>query len=148
MEEEFSDLVPLFVEESRERLDRLALCVPRLAEAPQAVVQAAAGGGGVSGGAVGAGAVSTGASGAGAAGGGAPGAGAAGAGAVGDIRVDSQVLDSVAERATEVRILALAARPVAERLHELARLAEEGVREPQPGQVLAVLATNLRRPPG
>ncbi len=248
MEEEFSDLVPLFVEESRERLDRLALCVPRLAEDPQAVVEArrelhtlkgagrmmrlgafaelchaaeeplhglrheapatagliplmmrvldrlsamidavkrgdgevapdgeliavlaqtagggpapppspapappaaaAAGGGAVSGGAVGAGAVSTGASGAGAAGGGAPGAGAAGAGAVGDIRVDSQVLDSVAERATEVRILALAARPVAERLHELARLAEEGVREPQPGQVLAVLATMLRRAAG
>src|SRR5258708_36514594 len=40
MEEEFSDLVPLFVEESRERLDRLALCVPRLAEDPQAVVEA------------------------------------------------------------------------------------------------------------
>src|SRR5437588_6630570 len=246
MEEEFSDLVPLFVEESRERLDRLALCVPRLAEDPQAAVEArrelhtlkgagrmmrlgafaelchaaeeplhglrheapatagliplmmrvldrlsamidavkrgdgevapdgeliavlartvagggpaaapapagvagasaagvagggAAGGGAVSGGAAGAGAVSTGAS----------GAGAAGAGAAGDIRVDSQILDTVAERATEVRILALAARPVAERLHELARLAEEGVREPQPGQVLAVLATMLRRAAG
>jgi chemotaxis protein histidine kinase CheA/CheY-like chemotaxis protein len=62
-----------------------------------------------------------------------------------EVRVDSAALDMVAERATEVRILALAARPVAERLHELARLAEEGVREPQPGQVLAVLATMLRR---
>ncbi len=45
----------------------------------------------------------------------------------------------------EVRILALAARPAAERLYELARLAEEGVREPQPGQVLSVLAAMLRR---
>jgi chemotaxis protein histidine kinase CheA/CheY-like chemotaxis protein len=74
--------------------------------------------------------------------------GAGGLRAAGDIRVASQVLDTVAERATEVRILALAGRPAAERLHELARLAEEGVREPQPGQVLAVLATMLRRAAG
>lgn len=66
-------------------------------------------------------------------------------GGAGDIRVDSRALDTVAERAMEVRILALAARPAAERLYELARLAEEGVREPQPGQVLSVLAAMLRR---
>jgi len=54
-------------------------------------------------------------------------------------------LDTVAERAMEVRILALAARPAAQRLYELARLAEEGMREPQPGQVLSVLAAMLRR---
>lgn len=65
--------------------------------------------------------------------------------APGDVRVDSRALDTVAERAMEVRILALAARPAAERLYELARLAEEGVREPQPGQVLTVLAAMLRR---
>src|SRR5260370_9226324 len=41
MEEEFADLVPLFVEESRERLEKLALCLPRLAGDPQAAVQAA-----------------------------------------------------------------------------------------------------------
>ncbi|MBV8203013.1 MAG: response regulator, partial [Acidobacteria bacterium] len=66
-------------------------------------------------------------------------------GGAGDLRVDSRALDTVAERAMEVRILALAARPAAERLYELARLAEEGVREPQPGQVLSVLAAMLRR---
>lgn len=256
MEEEFSDLVPLFVEESRERLDRLALCVPRLAEDAEALVEArrelhtlkgagrmmrlgafaelchaaeeplhglrreapATAGiiplmmrvldrlsamvdavkrgdgepapdgelmavlamamlGGVP-------AASPAASAPAGPGAGIPAApalpavlpavatpagvtpagatpaadrppaatplssGAGGVRAAGDIRVASQVLDTVAERATEVRILALAARPAAERLHELARLAEEGVREPQPGQVLAVLATMLRRAAG
>ncbi|HLX08171.1 MAG TPA: Hpt domain-containing protein, partial [Thermoanaerobaculia bacterium] len=63
----------------------------------------------------------------------------------GDVRVDSRALDAVAERAAEVRILALAAGPAGERLHELARLAEEGAREAQPAQVLVVLAAMLRR---
>jgi two-component system chemotaxis sensor kinase CheA len=62
-----------------------------------------------------------------------------------EIRVDAASLDVVAERAAEVRILSRGVRPVAERLNDLARLAEEGVREPQPAQVLAVLATMLRR---
>ncbi|HWM89313.1 MAG TPA: response regulator [Thermoanaerobaculia bacterium] len=63
----------------------------------------------------------------------------------GDIRVDTASLDAVAERATQVRIMALAGRQVVERIYELARLAEEGLHEPQPTQVLAVLATMLRR---
>lgn len=63
----------------------------------------------------------------------------------GDIRVDTGALDSVAERATQVRIMALAGRQVVERIYELARLAEEGLHEPQPTQVLAVLSTMLRR---
>ena len=63
----------------------------------------------------------------------------------GDIRVDTAALDSVAERATQVRIMALASRQVVERIYELARLAEEGLHEPQPTQVLAVLSTMLRR---
>ncbi|HYN19793.1 MAG TPA: response regulator [Thermoanaerobaculia bacterium] len=63
----------------------------------------------------------------------------------GDIRVDTASLDAVAERATQVRIMALAGRQVIERIYELARLAEEGLHEPQPTQVLAVLATMLRR---
>ena len=75
----------------------------------------------------------------------APATAAPGVAPPGDVRVDAQALDAVAERATEVRLLALAARPLAERLYELARLAEEGAREPQPGQVLAVLAATLRR---
>jgi two-component system, chemotaxis family, sensor kinase CheA len=254
MEEEFADLVPLFVEESRERLEKLALCLPRLAGDPQAAVQAAiearrelhtlkgAGrmmrlgafaelchaaeellhglrpGAPATAGLIpllmrvldrlsdmvdvvrrggadpaedaelvamvrvalpsgGAGAAS------GASVGGPPGsrvAGAAGpaASSAADAAIvasapppsspaaaasdapsatapaslfppspppAARALDTVAERAMEVRILALAARPAAERLYELARLAEEGVREPQPGQVLSVLAAMLRR---
>ena len=62
-----------------------------------------------------------------------------------DVRVDAAALDAVAERATQVRIMALAGRQVIERIYELARLAEDGLHEPQPTQVLAVLATMLRR---
>ncbi len=62
-----------------------------------------------------------------------------------DLRVDTAALDAVAERATQVRIMALAGRQVIDRIYELARLAEEGLHEPSPQQVLAVLATMLRR---
>jgi two-component system, chemotaxis family, sensor kinase CheA len=238
MEEEFADLVPLFVEESRERLEKLALCLPRLAGDPQAAVQAAIearrelhtlkgagrmmrlgafaelchaaeellhglrpgapatagliplltrvldrlsgmvdvvrrggadpaedaellallqvalpGAGGPAAAPEAAAAMAAPA--APVAAPAAPVAAPAAAPsspatpspppAARDIRVDSRTLDTVAERATEVRILALAARPAAERLYELARLAEEGVREPHPGQVLGVLAAMLRR---
>ncbi|HEV2843412.1 MAG TPA: Hpt domain-containing protein, partial [Thermoanaerobaculia bacterium] len=40
MDTEFADLIPLFVEEARDRLERLATCVPRLEIDPQAVVEA------------------------------------------------------------------------------------------------------------
>ena len=63
----------------------------------------------------------------------------------GDVRVDAAALDAVAERATQVRIMALAGRQVVDRIYDLARLAEDGLHEPQPTQVLAVLATMLRR---
>ncbi len=63
----------------------------------------------------------------------------------GDLRVDTGALDAIAERATQVRIMALAAHPVVERIYDLARLAEDGLHEPQPTQVLAVLSTMLRR---
>ncbi|HEY0781943.1 MAG TPA: response regulator, partial [Thermoanaerobaculia bacterium] len=53
--------------------------------------------------------------------------------------------DAVAERATQVRIRALGTTQVVERIYDLARLAEDGLHEPQPLQVLAVLATMLRR---
>jgi two-component system chemotaxis sensor kinase CheA len=66
----------------------------------------------------------------------------------GEVRLDSETLDAVAERATQVRIIALGTRQTLERIYELAQLAEEGVREPQPGQVLAVLAAMLRRMAG
>ncbi|HEY6323018.1 MAG TPA: response regulator [Thermoanaerobaculia bacterium] len=241
MEEEFADLVPLFVEESRERLEKLALCLPRLAGDPQAAVEArrelhtlkgagrmmrlgafaelchaaeellhglrpgapatagliplltrvldrlsdmvdvvrrgadpeadaelvalvagAMPGGGGAGAAAGAAApAATAPVGAAApeppagaspvVSGAAPAAAPSSRDAPSPLpaapaaRVDSRALDTVAERAMELRILALAARPAAERLYELARLAEEGVREPQPGQVLSVLAAMLRR---
>jgi chemotaxis protein histidine kinase CheA len=67
------------------------------------------------------------------------------ASAGGDVRVDTAALDAVAERATQVRIMAVAGRQVIDRIYDLARLAEEGLHEPQPKQVLAVLATMLRR---
>ncbi len=41
--------------------------------------------------------------------------------------------------------MAVAGRQVVDRIYDLARLAEEGLHEPQPTQVLAVLATMLRR---
>jgi chemotaxis protein histidine kinase CheA len=67
------------------------------------------------------------------------------ASAGGDVRVDTAALDAVAERATQVRIMAVAGRQVIDRIYDLARLAEDGLHEPQPTQVLAVLATMLRR---
>ncbi|MFL6233080.1 MAG: response regulator [Thermoanaerobaculia bacterium] len=63
----------------------------------------------------------------------------------GDVRVDTAALDAVAERATQVRIMAVAGRQTIDRIYDLARLAEDGLHEPQPKQVLAVLATMLRR---
>jgi chemotaxis protein histidine kinase CheA len=63
----------------------------------------------------------------------------------GDVRVDAGALDAVAERATQVRIMAIAGRQITDRIYDLARLAEDGLHEPQPTQVLAVLATMLRR---
>jgi chemotaxis protein histidine kinase CheA len=75
----------------------------------------------------------------------APAAKPAPASAGGDVRVDAAALDAVAERATQVRIMAVAGRQVIDRIYDLARLAEDGLHEPQPTQVLAVLATMLRR---
>ncbi|HNX49607.1 MAG TPA: response regulator [Thermoanaerobaculaceae bacterium] len=69
---------------------------------------------------------------------------AAGA-ATGDLRLDSASIDEMADRATRLRILTLGAGHQVKGLYDLARLAEQGVREPQPRQVLAVLATTLRR---
>ncbi len=62
-----------------------------------------------------------------------------------ELRLEAGSLDALAERATQVRLLALGVRPVIDRLYELAQLAEGGLREPQPTQVLAGLATMLRR---
>jgi two-component system, chemotaxis family, sensor kinase CheA len=63
----------------------------------------------------------------------------------GEIRVDATAIDRVADRATQIRIMSLASHRLSERVYDLARLAEEGVHEDKPTQVLAVLATMLRR---
>ena len=63
----------------------------------------------------------------------------------GDVRVEAAAVDRVADQATQMRIMALASKRVTERVYELARLAEDGIHEDKPIQVLAVLATMLRR---
>jgi len=63
----------------------------------------------------------------------------------GELRLDAAAIDELADRATRMRILTLGATHHLGALYELARLAEQGVYEPQPRQVLAVLATTLRR---
>ncbi len=62
-----------------------------------------------------------------------------------ELRLDALSLDALAERATQVRLLALGVRPVVDRVYVLAQLADGGLREAQPTQVLAGLATMLRR---
>jgi chemotaxis protein histidine kinase CheA len=206
VEQEFSDLVPVFVEEARERLDRLATLVPRLPGDPEAVVAtrrelhtlkgssrmlglgalaelchaaedalaeghpelaalltrtidrlaamvATVGAGGEPApapelvaalrgpAAVPPPGAATPSAGRGAAEPAAPPA----APLPGDVRVAAAALDEVADRATQLRLMALGAGRVGERAAELARLAEEGRREPQPAQLLAVLAAMLRR---
>lgn len=62
-----------------------------------------------------------------------------------EIRVDAAAIDTVADQATQMRIMALATNRLMERMYDLARLAEDGIHEDKPTQVLAVLATMLRR---
>jgi len=61
-----------------------------------------------------------------------------------DVRINSAAMDAMTERATRIRILSQGAEAINERLHELARLADRGVYEPHPEQVLAVLSASLR----
>ncbi len=206
MNPEFSDLLPLFVEEARDRLERLGGLLPRLAGEPQAAVEARrelhtlkgaarmlqlgpfaelchAVEGALQGPPGGTGpllaraadrlsgmvdavargeeppvesdllAQLAGTAGKPAAGNGAGTAPTAAAAhpapavatPAGDLRVEPKVLDALAERAAQVRLMARGAHRAVERLYELARLAEEGLHEPAPQQVLALLATTLRR---
>ncbi|HSM13322.1 MAG TPA: response regulator [Thermoanaerobaculia bacterium] len=62
-----------------------------------------------------------------------------------DERLDPAGLDAFAERAVRVRAAAVVAGRLLARLDELARLAEDGVRDPQPAQALAVVAASLRQ---
>lgn len=61
------------------------------------------------------------------------------------VRLPSRDLNTLADRATRIRIMARGARVFHQRLRELARLAEEGLREEDPKQLLAVVVTSLRR---
>jgi chemotaxis protein histidine kinase CheA len=55
------------------------------------------------------------------------------------------VLDGLADRGARLRVLAVGAAGLVDRVFHLARLAERGVGEPEPRQVLARLATSLRQ---
>ncbi len=61
-----------------------------------------------------------------------------------DVRLDVGALDTLADRAIRLRILAAGAARYVERLAELGRLAEEGARQGHADQVLHGLATALR----
>jgi two-component system chemotaxis sensor kinase CheA len=65
--------------------------------------------------------------------------------AAGEDRIGAASLDAFAERAVRVRAAAVTTGRLLARLDELANLAEEGIRDPQPGQALAVVAASLRQ---
>lgn len=62
-----------------------------------------------------------------------------------EIRLEADVIDEVTDRAMRLRILARGIGRFADRLSELAGLAEKGIGETGPAQVLAVLVASLRR---
>jgi len=62
-----------------------------------------------------------------------------------EMRVASEVIDNLAERGARLRVVAVAAEGFADRVFRLATLAERGVGERAPRQVLATLATSLRQ---
>ncbi|HEV8628868.1 MAG TPA: ATP-binding protein, partial [Thermoanaerobaculia bacterium] len=63
----------------------------------------------------------------------------------GEHRVSARVADALSAGAADLRIRALAGMSLAERVEQLAKLAERGVLEPQPEQVLAMLSSSLRQ---
>jgi two-component system chemotaxis sensor kinase CheA len=62
-----------------------------------------------------------------------------------ELRVTTQMLDVLTDRSARLRVLAVAASNRVERLFQLARLAQSGVSEASPQQVLATLSTSLRQ---
>ena len=62
-----------------------------------------------------------------------------------DIRVATELVDDLADRSARMRVVAVAAEGLANRVFGLATLAERGVGERAPRQVLATLATSLRQ---
>jgi len=61
-----------------------------------------------------------------------------------ELRVPVDVMDRLADRGARLRVLSVAGAGSVDRLFRLARLAETGVNERAPRQVLATLATSLR----
>ncbi len=61
-----------------------------------------------------------------------------------ELRVPTAVVDELADRGARLRVVSAAAEGLVDRLFSLASLAESGAGEPDPGQVLAALATSLR----
>lgn len=61
------------------------------------------------------------------------------------VRLPSRDVNTLADRATRIRIMARGARTFHQRLHELARLAEQGLQDEDPKQLLSVVVTSLRR---
>jgi chemotaxis protein histidine kinase CheA/ActR/RegA family two-component response regulator len=61
------------------------------------------------------------------------------------LRVESVVIDDLADRGARLRVVSVAAEGLADRLFRLATLAEQGVGDRDPRQVLATLATSLRQ---
>ncbi len=64
------------------------------------------------------------------------------------LRVPVDVMDSMADRSARLRVLSVAGAGVVDRVFRLAGLAERGVGERAPRQVLATLATSLRQVAG
>ena len=62
-----------------------------------------------------------------------------------EIRVASGVVDDLADRGARLRVVSVAAEGLADRIFRLAALAEGGVGERDPRQVLATLAISLRQ---
>jgi chemotaxis protein histidine kinase CheA/ActR/RegA family two-component response regulator len=62
-----------------------------------------------------------------------------------ELRVESDVIDDLADRGARLRVVSVAAEGLSDRLFRLATLAERGVSERDPQQVLATLATSLRQ---
>ncbi len=64
------------------------------------------------------------------------------------LRVSVDVMDSMADRSARLRVLSVAGAGIVDRVFRLASLAERGVGERAPRQVLATLATSLRQVAG
>lgn len=63
----------------------------------------------------------------------------------GEMRVQARTIDELADRGARLRVIAAAAGGLADRVLQLAALAEVGMRDGDPRQVLASLATSLRQ---